>query len=311
MRTADHIDTVPLSNALSKENAAEFHFIEGGCEAAPVEGITQFYQGPYLSFYPWPPRMEEAEYSDTKERAYELIYEAIEEDGPFDALLGFSQGASLAYLFLQQHARKHPYDPPWSLFRCAVFICGMPPFRSKDSRPLARRESSASLGQSVDAQELSQCLSSIVPRPSPRSEESTSSVSSLSSFASTSSEALTSSEPSLFSTGSTSSRESSSRASPASSTTSIDPNSASFILESDDFELLFDEDFKSLRIPSLHIGGKSDKVYELTRKLYAGMDKGNALWVEHELGHTIPWDKKNTRAFVDAIKQLERRTVLA
>lgn len=285
---------MPLHNALGKENTAEFHFIEGECETAPVEGITQFYQGPYLSFYPWPPRMEEAEYNKAREQAYELIYEAIEEDGPFDAILGFSQGASLAYLFLQQHARKCPYDPPWNLFRCAVFICGMPPFRIEDSRPASQRKPSASLGHSVDAQELSNCLSSMASRPSLRSEASSSS----------------SSELSLSTPDSAFSKEAPLIDSPASSTTSMGPEVSSFTLESDDFDLVFDEDFKALRIPSVHIGGKSDKVYNLTRKLYAGMDKDNALWIEHELGHTIPWDKKNTQAFVDVIRQLERRSVL-
>ena len=146
---------MPLSNALSKENAAEFCFVEGECEAEPVEGITDFYQGPYLSFYPWPPRMDENEYTASRERAYELIYEAIEEEGPFDAILGFSQGASLAYLFLQQHACKHPFEPPWSLFRCAIFICGMPRFRLEDSPSLSQRHSPASSGELLDTEELS------------------------------------------------------------------------------------------------------------------------------------------------------------
>ena len=283
---------MPLYNALGKANRAEFHFIEGECEAAPVEGITQFYEGPYLSFYPWPPRMDEAEYDDTRERAYELIYEAIEEDGPFDAILGFSQGASLACLFLQQHARKNPYDPPWSLFRYAVFICGMLPFRIKESQPLSRSKSSASLGKSVDAEELSECLSTITSRNPLRSKESFSSESSSSSVESTFSD------------------EPSSVASPAQSIMSVGPNDDSFTIESDNFDLVFDENFKALQIPSVHIGGKGDKVYDLTRKLYAGMNKDKTLWIEHEMGHTIPWDKKNTQAFVDVIEQLERRAVL-
>ena len=292
---------MPLSNALSREDATEFHFVEGECESTPVEEVTQFYQGPYLSFYPWPPRMQEAEYDDTRERAYELIYEAIEEDGPFDAILGFSQGASLAYSFLQQHATKHPYDPPWSLFRCAVFVCGMPPFRLNETRqPSLHRKPSASLGQAVNAQELSDCLSSLAAsKPVLRSEESRDS---------------DSNSPSCSaSAGSTFSQQLTSTVSPASaisSVVSLDPNDASFKLESDDFELAFDEDFRALQIPSVHVGGRSDKVYNLTRKLYDGMDRNNALWVEHELGHTIPWDKKNTQTFVEAIRRLERSAVL-
>ena len=91
----------------------------------------------------------------------------------------------------------------------------------------------------------------------------------------------------------------------------MDAEEASFVPESDDFDFIFDEDLKSLHIPSVHIGGRNDKVYKLTRRLYSGMKRENSVWVEHELGHTIPWDKKNTQAFVDVIKQLERRAVLS
>jgi pimeloyl-ACP methyl ester carboxylesterase len=284
---------VPLYNALEKESNTEFFFLEGEYNATPVEEITQFYQGPYLSFYPWPPRMEEDDYNESKERAYELIYEAIEEDGPFDAILGFSQGASLAYLFLQQHARKHPFDPPWSLFRCAIFICGMPPFRIRSSRSSSQdRVLDPPRKAPVDAQELSQCLSSITSRAPPSREDS------LGSDSSSSQDEFTSSNSSR------------STISPASSVTSLDPNDTSFTLESDDLDLVFDEDFRALQIPSVHIGGKSDKVYDLTMKLYAAMNKDNALWIEHEQGHTIPWDKHNTQVFVDAIAQLERKAML-
>ena len=269
---------MPLSNALRKENAAEFYFVEGECEAEPVEGITDFYEGPYLSFYPWPPRMDKDEYNASRERAYELIYEAIEEEGPFHAILGFSQGASLAYLFLQQHTQRHPFEPPWSLFRCAVFICGMPPFRLEESPRSSVRHSLASSEESVDSEELSRRLSPLLSKPS---------------------------RPT------TDSSESSYQSSPPLAATSIHVKEAFFVPESDDYDIIFDEDSEALRIPSVHIGGRNDKVYGLTRRLYSGMKKENSVWLEHELGHTIPWDKKNTQAFVDVIKQLERRAVLS
>lgn len=58
-----------------------------------------------------------------------MLYEIIEQEGPFDGVLGFSQGATFAFGFLAQHAKKYPYEPPYALFRCAIFICSLPPFR--------------------------------------------------------------------------------------------------------------------------------------------------------------------------------------
>lgn len=50
--------------------------------------------------------------------------------------MGFSQGATLAFQFLSQHAKRFPYDLPNAVFRCAVFICGPPPFQIISGRPI-------------------------------------------------------------------------------------------------------------------------------------------------------------------------------
>ncbi|KAI4270303.1 MAG: hypothetical protein LQ337_006759 [Flavoplaca oasis] len=50
----------------------------------------------------------------------------IEIEGPFDGVLGFSQGASLAAAYLVHLSRDFPSRP--LPFRCAVFFCGGPPF---------------------------------------------------------------------------------------------------------------------------------------------------------------------------------------
>ncbi|KAL9122901.1 MAG: hypothetical protein Q9187_000552 [Circinaria calcarea] len=119
----------PLAYEHSKDNSAEFVYLEGEIPSPAGSGVGDVYEGPYYSFYPWPPEMEPGQYERSREEAYQLIYETIEEDGPFDGIIGFSQGATLTYSFLQHHAKTHPFDPPYSPFRCAVFICGLPPFR--------------------------------------------------------------------------------------------------------------------------------------------------------------------------------------
>ncbi len=43
-------------------------------------------------------------------------------EGPFDGVLAYSHGATLAAMFLVQHTKKHPSSP--LPFRCAIFISG-------------------------------------------------------------------------------------------------------------------------------------------------------------------------------------------
>ena len=66
--------------------------------------------------------------------AYDLLYETIEEDGPFDGVLGFSHGGTLAAGFLAHHAKQHPYGP--APFQCAIFISSLPPFQIDDAEQL-------------------------------------------------------------------------------------------------------------------------------------------------------------------------------
>lgn len=50
--------------------------------------------------------------------AHALIEEAIDEHGPFDGVLGFSQGAAISVSFLLEHKTAYPDEPP--PFRFAI-----------------------------------------------------------------------------------------------------------------------------------------------------------------------------------------------
>lgn len=83
-----------------------------------------FFSGPYYSFYSMPTPEELSS-------AYALIWDVIEEEGPFDGIVGFSQGGALASSFLLDDLRSpHPQLP----FKCAIFFCSSMPFDSR-SRP--------------------------------------------------------------------------------------------------------------------------------------------------------------------------------
>ena len=89
-----------------------------------ASGVDTFFAGPYYCFY-WLPSSKEVQ------AAYDLILDAIEEDGPFDGVIGFSQGAALAASYLLQDARS---AQPSNSFKCAIFFCASMPF-DMDSKP--------------------------------------------------------------------------------------------------------------------------------------------------------------------------------
>ncbi|KAH7402398.1 serine hydrolase FSH [Phaeosphaeria sp. MPI-PUGE-AT-0046c] len=124
----------PLGQKLKEDVGVEFVFAQAEVVTPPAIGVAEVYEGPYLSFFSWsdPPTSEDL---DSVAAAYELIYDMIEDEGPFEGILGFSQGATLACAFLLHHSQEHSYDLPFVHFRYAIFIAGLPP-RTSNSEPL-------------------------------------------------------------------------------------------------------------------------------------------------------------------------------
>ncbi|EKG10396.1 hypothetical protein MPH_12495 [Macrophomina phaseolina MS6] len=107
----------------------EFFYLEGEYECGPAEGVADVFPGPYLCYYPMPPTRE------SLRRAHDRVLETVERDGPFDIVLGFSQGAALAASVLLHDAasttlgKSQPRDDSEEpLFRAAVFLCASMPF---------------------------------------------------------------------------------------------------------------------------------------------------------------------------------------
>ncbi|CAI7674901.1 unnamed protein product [Penicillium pancosmium] len=117
---------------LQKDNKATFHFLEGEVDSDAGPGISSYYDGPYYSYYRFPRTfsLEDADETDILD-AYELLYETISFHGPFDGVLGFSHGGTLAAGFLIHHAKQQRagiLPPEAPLFRCAIFVNSLPPF---------------------------------------------------------------------------------------------------------------------------------------------------------------------------------------
>jgi hypothetical protein len=113
----------PILSELKHDLSASFCFVDGLVESSPDPAIGDIFEGPYYQWFTFSSEPTESDVTSMFD-AFELLYEVIEEEGPFDCVMGFSQGASLAYLFLLYHALKHPLDPPYALFKYAVFFSG-------------------------------------------------------------------------------------------------------------------------------------------------------------------------------------------
>ena len=85
-----------------------------------LEGIVD---GPFYNHY-----TRGTSPGSTVLEAFDHTKQFIAEEGPFDAVIGFSQGAALAAALLIHQSKTYPDEPP--LFRAAVFICSAMPWES-------------------------------------------------------------------------------------------------------------------------------------------------------------------------------------
>ncbi|OJJ77751.1 hypothetical protein ASPBRDRAFT_50590 [Aspergillus brasiliensis CBS 101740] len=97
----------------------EFVFAEGLEPCLPDPAVQSLFPGPYLCYYSSPTPTEVHE-------AFALVREVIDEDGPFDGVIGFSQGAALAASMILQHQKDSPTAMP--LFNLAIFLGASLPF---------------------------------------------------------------------------------------------------------------------------------------------------------------------------------------
>ncbi|KAJ5543591.1 DUF341 family oxidoreductase [Penicillium sp. DV-2018c] len=118
---------------LQRDNTATFSFLEGEIDSVPGPGIAGYYDGPYYSYYRFPRTfsLRDSDESDIL-GAYEQLSETVALEGPFDGILGFSHGGTLAAGFMIHQAKMYPNQP--APFRCAIFINSLPPFRMEPGK---------------------------------------------------------------------------------------------------------------------------------------------------------------------------------
>ncbi|KAL8763351.1 MAG: hypothetical protein Q9184_000822 [Pyrenodesmia sp. 2 TL-2023] len=145
--------TAPVIYELRKSDTIEFFFIDGPVECAPGIGIKEQYDGPYYRFLDKDaPHMTQVVSSarlllksatSSEDFARELgkrgladvgssqacdyVEQQVEQhvDGPFDGVLGFSEGASVAASLMLRRAAQSKVP----MFKFAIFCCAVMTFR--------------------------------------------------------------------------------------------------------------------------------------------------------------------------------------
>ncbi|OCL14367.1 hypothetical protein AOQ84DRAFT_371348 [Glonium stellatum] len=152
-----HVQLAPLVKELESDDTASFHFIHGPHETTPPPGFEEFFGGkPYYRFIE--PDNKQGGSTDVLERirdfpegataedqmrelmkvgvsdgrqstqdAIAYLYRIMEEEGPFEGIIGYSEGATVAATLLlnEQHRFEVKGIPP--MFKCALFFAGWPP----------------------------------------------------------------------------------------------------------------------------------------------------------------------------------------
>ncbi|KAI9933880.1 hypothetical protein ASPWEDRAFT_148352 [Aspergillus wentii DTO 134E9] len=110
-----------------EENGHDFIFMNGRLEAKPEPELEGICDGPFYNHFP-----RDVAPSENLAKAFEHTLNFMQREGPFDAVMGFSQGGSLAASMIIDHAKTH--DKP--LFKLAVFICSAIPFERTGTHPI-------------------------------------------------------------------------------------------------------------------------------------------------------------------------------
>ncbi|KAH8687906.1 serine hydrolase FSH [Tricladium varicosporioides] len=99
----------------------EFEFVEGSIPSPQAPGLSKFFpsQDQYYSY------VASESIADVSSCLDDLS-EYVESNGPFDAFMGFSEGATIAMAFLSQY--QNPSKASAEGIKAAIFICAGKPF---------------------------------------------------------------------------------------------------------------------------------------------------------------------------------------
>ena len=142
---------------LESDNSASFHFVQGPYEVAPPAGYEDFFGGPPYYRFIVPsdsdadatdvierirdfPQLETPEMTmrelmtygvaktdESAQRTLNYLYDIMEKEGPFDGIMGYSEGATIAGTLILHEQMRKELEGREPMFKCALFFGGWPP----------------------------------------------------------------------------------------------------------------------------------------------------------------------------------------
>lgn len=64
---------------------------------------------------------------DSVVNAIDFLYGIVDRDGPFDGIVGYSEGATIAATLLLNEQKRRDKEGRHPTFKCAIFFAGWPP----------------------------------------------------------------------------------------------------------------------------------------------------------------------------------------
>jgi hypothetical protein len=110
-----------LVTRLEQEQNMELHFVDGLVETEQAQNMMGMFPGPYYTWCTMSSDNSTVDY-ESGIQAMNFVQEIIAEEGPFDGIMAFSQGAALSLALLLRHAIDHPLDPAYAICKFAIFF---------------------------------------------------------------------------------------------------------------------------------------------------------------------------------------------
>ena len=154
---------VPIVHDLEQDGKAQFRFVQGTHKVPHPRGYSEYFGPPPHYSFCTEFNVEDLERNglsqdseqigDTPEETMRNIFppesisankegymhdmdwlnKLLDAEGPFDAVLGFSLGATVAATLLDDNIRRSRDRGVPSMFKMGIFLCGCPPFDLRNS----------------------------------------------------------------------------------------------------------------------------------------------------------------------------------
>ncbi|KAF3356451.1 hypothetical protein VdG1_03731 [Verticillium dahliae VDG1] len=152
------VQLAPILKELTDDGTATFHFVHGPCIAVPPEGFEEYFgQPPYYRFIEPDQDVEISDDEDVLTRirdfpdcespedtmrelmregassgksidqAIKYLSDIVAKRGPFDGIIGYSEGATVAATMMLHEQRRQQQSGATPLFKYGIFFAGWPP----------------------------------------------------------------------------------------------------------------------------------------------------------------------------------------